>query len=120
VYADTVEGDVARQLACRMALRMRGSKDENVGGNKLGANICAVRYPSTSEVTISEKQSSLGAWASAPAAIGGEGTPVITHEVSERTVTRGNRTRRSVEAIMPGFASFCSITKNFSSEAMPF
>jgi len=117
VYADTVEGDVARQLACRMALRMRGSKDENVGGNKLGANICAVRYPSTSEVTISEKQSSLGAWASAPAAIGGEGTPVITHEVSEKRSLAATGPGRSVEAIMPGIREFLLDNEKLPSEA---
>jgi hypothetical protein len=117
VYADTVEGDVARQLACRMALRMRGAKDENVGGNKLGANICAVRYPSTSEVTISEKQSSLGAWASAPAAIGGEGTPVITHEVSEKSPLAAKGPGRSVEAIMPGIREFLLDNEKLPSEA---
>ena len=117
VYADTVEGDVARQLACRMALRMRGSKDENVGGNKLRANICAVRYPSTSEVTISEKQSSLGAWASAPAAIGGEGIPVITHEVSEKRPLAAKGAGRSVEAIMPGIREFLLDNEHLPSEA---
>lgn len=117
VYADTVEGDVARQLACRMALRMRGAKDENVGGNKLRDNICAVRYPSTSEVTISEHQSSLGAWASAPASIGGEGIPVITHEVSGKRPLAATGPGRSVEAIMPGIREFLLDNEHLPSEA---
>lgn len=117
VYADTVEGDVARQLACRMALRMRGQKDENVGGNKLGANICAVRYPETAAVSVSEQQSSLGAWASAPASVGGEGIPVITHEVSEKRPLAATGKGRSVEAIMPGIREFLLDNEHLPSEA---
>lgn len=117
VYADTVEGDVARQLACRMALRMRGAKDENVGGNKLGANICAVRYPETSAVSVSEKQSSLGAWASAPRSIGGENTPVITHEVSEKRPLPATGPGRSVDTMMPGIREFLLDNEHLPSEA---
>lgn len=117
VYADPVEGDVARQISCRMALRMRGQKDENVGGNKLGADICAVRYPQTSEVTISEEQSSLGAWGSASQSIGGQGIPVITHEVSEKSALPATGTGRSVATMMPGIREFLLDNEHLPSEA---
>lgn len=117
VYADTVEGNVSRQLACRMALRMRGQKDENVGGNKLGANICAVRYPETSAVSVTDQQSSLGAWASASKSVGGEDIPVITHEVSEKRPLAATGTGRSVQAIMPGIREFLLDNEHLPSEA---
>jgi len=117
VYADPVEDDVSRQLACRMALRMRGQKDENVGGNKLGAGICAVRYPETSAVSVTQQQSSLGAWASAPKSVGGEGIPVITHEVSEKRSLPATGAGRSVEAIMPGIREFLLDNEQLPSEA---
>ena len=117
VYADTVEGNAARQLACRMALRMRGQKDENVGGNKLGADICAVRYPETSAVSVTDQQSSLGSWASASKSIGGEEIPVITHEVSEKRSLPATGTGRSVQAIMPGIREFLLDNEHLPSEA---
>jgi hypothetical protein len=117
VYADTVEDDVGRELACRMALRMRGAKDENVGGNKLSANICAVRYPETSAVSVTEDQSSLGAWASAPTSIGGKDTTVITHEVSEKRSLAATGKGRSVETIMPGIREFLLDNEVLPSEA---
>ena len=117
VYADTVEGDVPRQLACRMALRMRGQKDENVGGNKLGADICAVRYPETSAVSVTDQQSSLGSWASASKSVGGEEIPVITHEVSEKRPLPATGTGRSVQAIMPGIREFLLDNEHLPSEA---
>src|SRR5690606_22069941 len=83
-YADTVEGQTARELACRMALRMRGTRlprggmsgEVNVAGNELANDVCNVRYPETASVSVTTAQSSLGSWASAPADIGGRGIPV--------------------------------------------
>lgn len=113
VYADPVEGP-ARELACRMALRMRGvpattgggmTGDVNVEGNRIPSGVCESRYPGrTPELTSA--QSSLGAWASAPASAGGMGTIVITHEVSEKTSLPASGTGRSVDTIMPGIREF--------------
>lgn len=120
VYADPVEGDVSRELACRMALRMRGEKDINVKGNKISASICSARYPDTSEVSITKEQSSLGAWASAPKATGGEGIPVITHEVTsvkKPDSLPATGPGRSVSAIMPGIREFLLDNEQSPSEA---
>ena len=92
-------------------------KDENVGGNKLGADICAVRYPETSAVSVTDQQSSLGSWASASKSIGGEEIPVITHEVSEKRSLPATGTGRSVQAIMPGIREFLLDNEHLPSEA---
>jgi hypothetical protein len=120
VYADPVEGDPSRQLACRMALRMRGGGDINVKGNKVDASICNTRYPETSAVSVTKEQSSLGAWASASKETGGEGIPVITHEVT--SVKKPDRlpesgTGRSVATIMPGIREFLLDNEQAASEA---
>jgi hypothetical protein len=120
VYADPVEGDVSRQLACRMALRMRGEKDINVKGNKIDASICNTRYPDTSDVSITKEQSSMGAWASAPTSIGGQGIPIITHEVT--SVEKPNPLPatgpgRSVATMMPGIREFLLDNEQSPSEA---
>ena len=120
VYADPVEGDTARQLACRMALRMRGQQgqgDVNVAGNKLDASICNVRYPESAAVSITKEQSSLGAWASAPKSAGGEGIPVITHEVSGKKALDAAGGGRSVNTIMPGIREFLLDNEKLPSEA---
>ena len=120
VYADAVEGDVARELACRMALRMRGEKDINVRGNKIDASLCSARYPETSDVSVTKEQSSLGAWASASRAAGGEEIPVITHEVTsvnKPDPLPASGPGRSVTAIMPGIREFLLDNEQSPSEA---
>jgi Domain of unknown function (DUF4157)/D-alanyl-D-alanine carboxypeptidase/Zinc carboxypeptidase len=119
-YADPVEDDVSRQLACRMALRMRGEKDINVRGNKIDASVCNTRYPESSEVSVTQQQSSLGAWASAPKEAGGEATPVITHEVTSTKKPDPlpeTGAGRSVSAIMPGIREFLLDNEQSPSEA---
>jgi hypothetical protein len=124
VYADPIEGD-ARELACRMALRMRGtslargrmSGDINVTGNELVNKVCNVRYPETASVSVTTAQSSLGAWASAPTGVGGRGIPVITHEVAGKEPLHQRGTGRSVDTIMPGIREFLLDNEHLPSEA---
>jgi hypothetical protein len=126
VYADPVEGDVARELACRMALRMRGTPlssgvrpgDVNVRGNELANDVCNTRYPSTAQVSVTTQQSSLGAWASAPRSIGGGGSiPTITHEVGGKSPLAATGRGRSVATIMPGIRDFLLDNEHSPSEA---
>jgi hypothetical protein len=125
VYADPVEGRVARELACRMALRMRGtplprggmSGASNVAGNELENNVCSVRYPETAAVSVTTAQSSLGAWASAPTSVGGRATPVITHEVSGKSALPQSGAGRSVDTMMPGIREFLLDNEHMPSEA---
>ena len=123
VFADPVEGP-ARELACRMALRMRGgalgsggaTTDVNTRGNQLANNICNSRYPEQAEVSVTTQQSSLGSWASAPIAAGGQNTTVITHETAGKAPlpAKGNR---SVDTIMPGIREFLLDNGSAASEA---
>lgn len=123
VYADPVEGE-ARELACRMALRMQGSPTSgggtsgeiNVRGNRLARGVCEARYPGAPP-SVTSAQSSLGAWASAPTAIGGRGTTVITHEVSEKQTLPEHGAGRSVDTIMPGIEEFLRERGGSASEA---
>ncbi len=124
-FADPVEGP-ARELACRMALRMRGtplprggmSGDVNVRANEVAAGVCSARYPEAASVAVTTAQSSLGAWASAPAAIGGAGgIPVITHEVPEKRPLAATGAGRSVATIMPGIREFLLDNERQPSEA---
>lgn len=127
-FADPVEGSsasgVARELACRMALRMRGQPlrrgggDVNVRGNELASGVCSARYPGSASVSVTTEQSSLGAWASAPENIGGAGDiPVITHEVSGKSQLAATGRGRSVETIMPGIREFLLDNEHQPSEA---
>lgn len=109
-FADPSKDPAAVALACRMALRMRGKKgaakrEVNVRGNKLDTGICSALYPAQGEVDVTTKNASLGTWASAPEAVGGRGTPVITHEIGgkEKLAQTGDR---SVAAILPGLEEF--------------
>ena len=126
VYSDPVEGDVARDLACRMALRMRGTPlpsgvrpgDVNVRGNEVANNVCNTRYPSSAQVSVTTQQSSLGAWASAPSNIGGGGgIPTITHEVGGKSALAATGRGRSVATIMPGIRDFLLDNERSPSEA---
>ncbi len=125
VYADPVEG-AARELACRMAIRMQGtatatgamSGEENVRGNRLAQGVCESRYPDTAAVSVTTAQSSLGAWASAPTAIGGRGAIVITHEIpSKGTPLPVTGPGRSVATMMPGIREFLRDNGQAPSEA---
>ena len=126
VYADPYKDDDVTKLACRMASRMRGQtgKDEiNVSGNKLDTGFCKALYPLSGEVSVTDKQSSLGSWASAPKNVGGEATPVITHEVSSKKKPDSlpqNGSARSVETIMPGIREFLLDNEHLPSEADEF
>jgi predicted deacylase len=120
--ADPVEGP-ARELACRMALRMRGgalgtgaTTDRNTRGNELANNVCNSRYPDTAAVSVTTAQSSFGAWASAPTAIGGQGIPVITHETAGKSALAATGAR-SVATIMPGLREFLLDNGRAASEA---
>ena len=124
VYADPQEGDVARELACRTAIRMRGQRlpngrmrgDINISGNQLPNNVCNVRYPGS--VTVTSGQSTFGSWASAPSAIGGAGSiPTITHEVSQYSPLPASGSGRSVATIMPGIREFLLDNEHLPSEA---
>ncbi|HEX5839271.1 MAG TPA: DUF4157 domain-containing protein, partial [Anaerolineales bacterium] len=123
VYADPVEGE-ARELACRMALRMRGiptgggamSGDINVRGDQLARGVCEARYPGAPP-SVTSGQSSLGAWASAPSAIGGRGTTVITHEIPGQAPLPEHGAGRSVDTIMPGIEEFLRDSGGSPSEA---
>jgi Domain of unknown function (DUF4157)/D-alanyl-D-alanine carboxypeptidase/Succinylglutamate desuccinylase / Aspartoacylase family len=125
VFADPVEDRVARDLACRMALRMRGiqlpkggmSGDVNVAGNQLTNNVCNVRYPEAASVSVTTQQSSLGAWASAPTSVGGRGIPVITYEVGGKAPLSASGPGRSVDTIMPGIREFLLDNEHLPSEA---
>ena len=120
VYADPVEGDVARQLACRMALRMRGrggAGDVNVKGNRIDKDVCSVRYPLSSKVGVTMEESSLGAWGSASPSAGGQGIPVITHEVTGKQPLAATGAGRSVDTIMPGIREFLLDNEHLTSEA---
>jgi predicted deacylase len=125
VFADLVEDRVARDLACRMALRMQGvqlpkggmSGNVNVLGNQLANSVCNVRYPETASVSVTTQQSSLGAWASATTSVGGRGIPVITHEVGGKTPLSASGSGRSVDTIMPGIREFLLDNKHLPSEA---
>ncbi|HUI62349.1 MAG TPA: DUF4157 domain-containing protein [Steroidobacteraceae bacterium] len=99
-FADPVEGE-AREIACRMAMAMAGG-EANDPANRLSNRVCDSRYPATAEVEISEKQSSLGAWASVALKI-----PVITTEVPDKAKKLPETgTDRSVANIMPGLRDF--------------
>jgi uncharacterized protein DUF4157/D-alanyl-D-alanine carboxypeptidase-like protein/zinc carboxypeptidase len=123
VFADPVEGP-ARELACRMALRMRGgalgsggsTTDLNTRGNQLANNICNSRYPEQAEVSVTTQQSSLGSWASAPVAAGGQNTTVITHETAGKAPLPATGAR-SVATIMPGIREFLLDNGGAASEA---
>ncbi len=124
-YADPVEGRVTRELACRMALRMRGTRlpkgkmsgEVNVAGNELANDVCNTRYPETASVSVTTAQSSLGSWGSAPSDAGGSGIPVITHEVSGKSPLSQKGPGRSVETIMPGIREFLLDNEHLPSEA---
>jgi hypothetical protein len=99
-FADPVEGE-AREIACRMAMAMGGGS-ANDPANRLSDQVCNSRYPDTAEVAISEKQSSLGAWASVALK-----TPVITTEVPDKArKLPESGADRSVENIMLGLRDF--------------
>jgi predicted deacylase len=119
VFADPVEGD-ARELACRMALRMRGSGSSttnvNTRGNQLDANVCNSRYPETASVSVTTQQSSLGAWGSAAVSAGGRGTTVITQETAGKAPLTATGAR-SVATIMPGIRDFLLNNGAAASEA---
>jgi hypothetical protein len=129
VYADPVEGPplaAARELACRMALRMRGAQNlttgrwsgnPNVVGNEVANNVCSVRYPETAAVSVTTRQSSLGSWASAPPSVGGQGTLVVTHEVADKNPLAQSGPGRSVDTIMPGIHEFLLDNGRAPSEA---
>jgi len=122
VYADPVEGE-ARELACRMALRMRGTPAGSavVPGNRLTAGVCESRYPDTAAVQVSTTQSSLGAWGSASTSVGGGGATVITHEIPDlasRLPLQGRG--RTVESMMPGIRDFLLDNRRSPSEADDF
>ncbi|TCO80404.1 succinylglutamate desuccinylase/aspartoacylase family protein [Plasticicumulans lactativorans] len=104
-FADPVEGP-AKALAARMALRMRGSKDENVKGNELHNQVFSALYPLQGEVDVTTKASSLGAWASASLAAGGQATPVITHEVAGKQPLAATGPGRSVDTLVTGLNEF--------------
>jgi hypothetical protein len=123
VYADPVEGE-ARELACRMALKMRGSatgKDAVVPGNQLDKGICESRYPAAAEVGVSTTQSSIGAWGSASRAVGGGGAVVITHEIPDKDNVKNplpeHGAGRSVDSMMPGIREFLQDNRKAPSEA---
>ncbi len=101
VFADPVEG-AARDLAARMAYAMGPA---NVRGNVLRNGAFSARYPESASVSVTTSQSSLGAWASAPTAVGGRGTAVITHEVPDKPALAATGSR-SVASIMPGLREF--------------
>jgi predicted deacylase len=98
-FADPVEGE-AREIACRMAMAIGGG-DTNDPANRLSKQVCGSRYPAAAEVEISEKQSSLGAWASVALK-----TPVVTTEVPSKAKLPETGADRSVENIMPGLRDF--------------
>jgi hypothetical protein len=124
VFADPVEGP-ARELAARMALRMRGGapgsgtavSDANVHANQIEHGAFSARYPETASVSVTSQQSSLGAWASAPVAAGGQATPVITHEVEGKGTLAASGPGRSVDTIMPGIREFLIDAGRAPSEA---
>jgi hypothetical protein len=123
VFADPVEGP-ARELAARMALRMRGgalgsgtASDANVHANQVEHGAFSARYPETAAVSVTSQQSSLGAWASAPVAAGGQATPVITHEVEGKGTLVPSGAGRSVDTIMPGIREFLIDAGGAPSEA---
>jgi len=109
-FADPVEGE-AREIACRMAMAMGGG-DANDPANRLSSKVCESRYPASAEVEISEKQSSLGAWASVALK-----TPVITTEVPGKDKLPESGADRSVENIMPGLRDFFRDHKGEPSKA---
>jgi len=115
VFADPVEGE-ARELACRMALRMRGVTGVDVRGNLLERGVCSARYPAQAEVSVTTAQSSLGAWGSTLTA-GGRPTLVITHEVPEKAPLPQSGMERSVDTIMPGIREFLVDNGKAASEA---
>ncbi len=120
VFADPAKDPKAAALACRMAVRMQnkpGAKNRNVNvaGNKLDTGFCSDLYPIQSEVGGSDKQSSLGIWASAPESQGGLGIPVITHEVSKKSPLDATGDR-SVAAILPGIEEFLLDNEHLPSE----
>ncbi len=122
VYADPVEGE-ARELACRMALRMRGTPAGTavVPGNKLTDGVCESRYPDTAAVQVSTTQSSLGAWGSASTSVGGGGASVITHEIPDLASPLPRQGGgRSVESMMPGIREFLLDNRRSPSEADDF
>ncbi len=122
VYADPVEGE-ARELACRMALRMRGTPPGSavVPGNLLERGVCESRYPAAAEVEVTTAQSSLGAWGSAPTAVGGGGATVITHEIPDKDNLTNPLPEhgggRSVDSMMPGIREFLLDSRRSPSEA---
>jgi hypothetical protein len=123
VYADPVEGE-ARELACRMALKMRGSsggKEAVVPGNQLDKGVCESRYPDQAEVGVSTTQSSIGTWGSASRAAGGGGAVVITHEIPDKDNIKNplpeHGAGRSVDSMMPGIREFLQDNRKAPSEA---
>jgi predicted deacylase len=116
-FADPVEGNEARELACRMALRMRGENDVNAPANQLSAGVCSSRYPDQSKIDVSTESSSLGVFAATPKSAGGLGTPVITTEVPGHRPLVAAGKGRSVESILPGIREFLSDNGKAPSEA---
>jgi len=122
VYADPVEGE-ARELACRMALKMLGTPPGNkvVPGNLLDKNVCESRYPAAAEVEVTTAQSSLGAWGSASKSVGGGGAVVITHEIPDKNNLTNPLPEkgggRSVDSMMPGIREFLLDNRKAPSEA---
>jgi hypothetical protein len=120
-FADPAKDPKAAELACRMAVRMQGkpgakNRNVNVVGNKLDTGFCSALYPDQKEVGISSKNSSLGVWASGAVDKGGQGIPVITHEVSRKTPLDATGDR-SVAAILPGIEEFLLDNEHLPSEA---
>ena len=133
VYADPVEGE-ARELACRMAIKMQNAPTASgptasgtpapqpaVPGNRLTQGVCDARYPDAAAVSVTTKQSSLGAWGSAPTAVGGGGAVVITHEIPDKNNLTNplpaHGAGRSVDSMMPGIRDFLLDNRRSPSEA---
>jgi hypothetical protein len=106
-----------------MALRMRGTPAGRavVPGNLLERGVCESRYPAAAEVEESTSQSSLGAWGSAPRAVGGGGAVVITHEIPDKDNLASPLPEhgggRSVDSMMPGIRDFLLDNRRSPSEA---
>ena len=92
-----------------------------VPGNLLERGVCESRYPAAAEVEESTSQSSLGAWGSAPRAVGGGGAVVITHEIPDKDNLASPLPEhgggRSVDSMMPGIRDFLLDKRRSPSEA---
>jgi hypothetical protein len=119
VYSDPVEGE-SRELACRMALAMRGTTSGTaaVPGNLLDQGVCNSRYPDSAAVEQTTTHSSLGAWGSASQTDGGAGATVITHEIPDsHTPLLEHGPGRSVDAMMLGIREFLLDRRRSPSQA---